>query len=134
MNAVYHGTGPGCLDGIIAKGIERRKRRYTPKPHCRKKAACVTTDRAIAELFAIRRTPSDDFMSGVVSGVVIEFELEGDYGVDYVAAVDPTSLQYESEFLVFSERALVPSAVWRSVRGIWVRDNRLVRARPVRAR
>ncbi len=134
MNAVYHGTGPGCLDNIAVDGIIRRKRRYTPKPHRRKKAACVTTDRSVAELFAIRRTPSDDFINGLVSGVILEFELHGDYGIDYVAAVDPTSLQYESEFLVFSERALILSAVWRSVKGVWVRDRWLARASPVRAR
>lgn len=53
---VYHGTGGYNLDSIRRTGLETRSRAYV-----RRKCACTTTDFKIAELFAIRHTPADDF-------------------------------------------------------------------------
>ena len=114
---VYHGTGGYNLPSIQSNGLEVRRRKYV-----RRKCACTTTDFAIAELFAIRHTPSDDFMNGLVSGVVLEYHLSGVTGRDHAPARDASALQEEAEIAVFNVRTLRLVAVWRNIKDKWTRE------------
>lgn len=114
---VFHGTGGYNLQSIQSNGLEARRRKYV-----RGKCACTTTDFKIAELFAIRHTPSDDFMRGLVTGIVLEYELTGRQGRDYAPARDASALQEEAEIAVFNVRTLRLVAVWRNIKDKWVRE------------
>jgi len=112
---VWHGTGDYALKGLLASRPITKSRHYVCKP-------CFSTTLSfkIAALFAVRKTSAADFIKGVISGVVVEYELNGNEGKDFKRAVDPC-LQDEQEVAVFSVNQLVPLAVWRNIAGKWSR-------------
>ena len=114
---VYHGTGDYALKDIQAKGL--RRERY---PHVLHPCASVTTNIEIAQLFATRRSSSEDFLAGRLSGIVIEFELQGREGRDYAKVRDARSLHEESEIAVYSTQMLRLLAVHRHKDGNWIRE------------
>lgn len=105
---VFHGTGHYALDGIVRQGLKKAKH-----AHVDKACACTSLDFRIAQLFAIRKTPSDDFIAGKISGVVLEFEVDGQLGRDYLPVRDSRSIQEEQEIAIFSPKCLRLIAVWR---------------------
>jgi hypothetical protein len=105
---VFHGTGYYALDAIIRQGLKTAKH-----GHVAKACACTSLDFDIAQLFAVRRTPSDDFIAGKISGVVLEFEVNGLLDRDYSPVRDSHSLQEEQEIAIFSPKCLRLVAVWR---------------------
>lgn len=115
---VYHGTGGYALDGFLKNPPEKRRRSYVRKP-----CFCTTHAFSVAATFASRKSSFDDFRNGVVSGVVLEFELTGRDGVDYAAA-DGGALQDEREIAVFNINRLRLVAVWRHDESGWQRHVR----------
>ena len=113
---VYHGTGSCSLDAILAGKATLRS-----KPHLRKVHFSTTYVPEIARLFAIRKTPIGDFTKGLVTGVVIEFLLDGQEGRDFVRMRDPVCILEENEIAVFNLRSLTPTGVWNNKDGKWVR-------------
>lgn len=114
---VYHGTGAYALEPIRAKGPEKNRRNYTRRP-----CFCTTTDLAVARRFAARKTGADDFLAGRLTGVVLEYRLDGDAGKDYAPARDPSCMQDEREVAVFNTKRLALAAVWRHDGTKWVRE------------
>lgn len=105
---VFHGTGHYALDSIMREGLIKRRHSHISKP-----CACTSLDFRVAQLFAVRKTPSEDFMAGKITGIVLEFEVNGRLGKDYQPVRDLRSLQEEQEIAVFSPRCLRLLAVWR---------------------
>jgi bacillopeptidase F (M6 metalloprotease family) len=112
---VWHGTGDYALNGLLKNKPIKKARAYVSKP-------CFSTTLSfdIATLFAVRKTTATDFLKGVISGVVVEYELNGTEGKHFKRAVDPC-LQNEQEVAVFSVDCLVPIAVWHHFNGKWNR-------------
>jgi hypothetical protein len=113
---VYHGTGHYSLNEILLEGPIFRRRQY----HRPKKSFCTTTEFSVAERFAVRHTPADDFLSGKISGLVLEFEVCGKEGVDFEPVRDFSSMQEESEIAVYNRRKLKLVAIWRHQKE-WIR-------------
>jgi hypothetical protein len=113
---VYHGTGDYNLPGFLTKLPDRRS--YS---HLRHPAFCTTVDLDTATLFALRKTPSDDFLRREITGIVLEFELCGTPGRDFEYVRDPRCLQEENEVAVYNVRRLVLAGVWRYVDDRWVK-------------
>ena len=114
---VYHGTGDYALNALLSGKPIKTRRGYVSKP-------CFSTTLSfdIASLFATRKTSTADFLKGIISGVVVEYELGGVEGKDYCRANDPC-LQDEKEIAVFSVTYLQPLAVWRrSIQGEWQQE------------
>ncbi len=105
---VFHGTGHYAFEAISQRGLLKRHHSHVPKP-----CACTSLDIEIAKLFAVRKSTAEDFMAGKLSGIVLEFELSGRVGRDYLPVCDYRSLQTENEIAVFSPRRLQLLAVWR---------------------
>lgn len=112
---VFHGTGHYALDGIIHQGLKKSK-----QAHVDKACACTSLEFNVAQLFAVRKTPSDDFIAGKISGVVLEVEVDGQLGIDYMPVRDSRSIQEEHEIAIFSPKRLKLIAVWRHDQQ-WVR-------------
>ena len=110
---VWHGTGGYALNGLLAEKPIKKHRNYVSKP-------CFSTTLSfdIATLFAVRKTTIDEFKNGIISGVVIEYELGGSEDKDFKRVTD-SCLQDEQEVAVFSVNRLVPIAVWRNLGGQW---------------
>ena len=113
---VYHGTGDYNLEGLLTTLPMRRTRSYV-----RRKCFCTTTNFNIATLFAIRQTTFEALRSGLVSGIVLEYDLGGVADKDYAQARDPSALQIEREIAVFNVSRLQLRAVWR-MRDKWRRE------------
>ena len=115
---VFHGTGGYALSGFVAEGPRKQRRNYL-----RKTAFSTTTVFDVAALFAFRKTPSDDFLQGIESGIVLEYELRGVDGRDFESVRDPHCLQEEHEIAVYNVRKLTLLAVWRRNNGEWERTS-----------
>ena len=114
---VYHGTGNYALNDLLSGKPIKTRKGYVAKP-----CFSTTLDFSIASLFATRKTSTADFLKGIISGVVVEYELGGVDGKDYQRANDPC-LQDEKEIAVFSVNCLKPLAVWRrSIQGEWQQE------------
>jgi hypothetical protein len=113
---VYHGTGSYSLDGIMTSGLDLHHRNYV-----KRKCACTTTDIAIAQLFATRKTSGDDFLAGRITGVVLEFNLRGSERIDFEHAKD-CALQDEREIVIYTPSSLILVAVHQYDNGIWRRN------------
>ena len=105
---VFHGTSEHAVPLVSRDGLLVKKHN-----HVRRKCACTSLEFKVAEVFAIRRTPADDFIAGKISGVVLEFHLRGQIGSDYEAVIDSRSLQEESEIAVYVPSRLQLIAVWK---------------------
>ena len=114
---VYHGTGNYALNDLLSGKPIKTRRAYVSKP-----CFSATLDFSISSLFATRKTSTADFLKGIISGVVVEYELGGVEGKDYCRATDPC-LQNEQEIAVFSVNYLTPLAVWRrDIYGEWQQE------------
>ena len=111
---VWHGTGDYALKDLLNGEPIRKRRAYVPKP-----CFCATLSFRVASLFAMRKTSFEDFLKGIVSGVVVEYELGGVEGKDFCLATDPCCMQDEQEVAVFNVDRLVPLATWRHAKGEW---------------
>lgn len=111
---VYHGTGDYSVESILNKGLHRKS-----YPHVSRLCACTSSDFRAAALFAMRKTSTDAFLAGKVTGVVVEFELSGTTR-DF-RPVNNNSLQEEHEIAVFNVKCLKPIAIWRHD-GDWKRQ------------
>jgi len=105
---VFHGTGFYALEGIKNNGLELRNRHYV-----KRKCACTTTDLQVAQLFAVRRSTTDEFLNGKISGIVLEFELEGVLGRHYEPAKDYHTGKEEHEIAVYDPKFLRLTAIHR---------------------
>lgn len=105
---VFHGTGNYAVPDITTGGLRKRLH-----PHVSKPCACTSLDFDIAKLFAVRKSSSEDFIAGKITGVILEFEMKGRLGKDYLPVRDTHSLQEEREIAVFSPRCLRLIAVWK---------------------
>jgi hypothetical protein len=114
---VYHGTSAAALTPIREGGLDKRRRNYTKKP-----CACTTTDLKVAQTFAARKTGSDDWLAGRLTGVVLEFTLSGVVVRDYEPARDPSCMQNEAEIAVYNPKKLSLVALWRHDGNGWVRE------------
>lgn len=104
---VFHGTGHYVLPLVLKKGLAKYQYPHVPVP-----CACTSTDFNAASRFAIRKTSADDFRAGLISGVVLEFNLAGVEGKDYTPAKG-SSLQEEYEIAVLNIKRLTLVAVWK---------------------
>jgi len=104
---VFHGTSNYVLPMVQENGLLLYK--YN---HVKRKCACTSLELKAAQLFAIRRTSSDDFMAGKITGIVLEFEINGQAGRDYEEVKDRRSLQDEKEVAVYSPKCLSLIASW----------------------
>lgn len=114
---VWHGTGLCSLEGFLTTLPERKKRSYLNG----KLAFCATVNFRVATMFAVRKTPVDDFLASNTTGVVLEFELTGKEGRDYLSAEDHRCLQDEQEVAVLNVKKLKLLAVWRHTTKGWKR-------------
>ena len=115
---VWHGTGNYALNGLLTGKPIKKTRTYVSKP-------CFSTTLSfnIASLFASRKSTIAKFQNGIVSGVVVEYELNGVEGKDFKKAIDLHCLQDEQEVAVFFVNRLIPLAIWRNLNGKWNRYN-----------
>lgn len=113
---VYHGTSAAGADGVRRTKPEKRRRKYTPAP-----CFCTTSCPLVAQMFATRKTSIEDFQRGLVTGVVLEFELAGEQGKDFGPARDPSCMQDEKEVAVYNVNRLRLVAVWRHGK-TWTRE------------
>ena len=113
---VFHGTGGYALESLLKGPPHKRARPYLRKPSFSTTLAFRT-----AALFALRKSSAEDLRTGRISGVVVEYRLDGAEGKDFRRTRDPYCLQEEHEVAVFSVKLLVPLAVWRDFRGEWER-------------
>lgn len=121
---VFHGTSACCYDSIIKNGLRKILRSYLRGRNRLRHGACVTTNITVAQTFALRHTPIDDFLCGEITGIIVEYELSGIDGRDYVAARDYRPAQDEAEVVVFETTMLRLTAVWRYHDAQWVREAR----------
>ncbi len=105
---VYHGTADYVLPLIQQTAHIVRRRTYV-----KRKSFCTTTERSVAELFAIRKTGTEAFLAGRITGVVLEYELCGSEPHDWQRVRDPRCMVEEHEVAVYNVRRLVLAAVWR---------------------
>ncbi len=114
---VFHGTGWYAESNIRLVGPEMKHRSY----HQKRKSFSTSTDFAVAELFAIRRTSQNAYLQGGIDGVVLEFSLSGTVGKDFDPVRDPSCTQDEKEIAVYNRKRLRLVAVWR-YDGDWKRE------------
>jgi hypothetical protein len=114
---VFHGTADYVLALIEKTAPLKRRRCYVPR-----ESFCTTTERKVAELFAIRKTGCDDFKAGKITGIVLEFELVGEQPRHWDYVRDPRCMLEEHEVAVYDVRKLTLLAVWRLVNGEWHRN------------
>lgn len=113
---VFHGTAGINLASIKAEGLRARLH-----DHVQKKCACTSTDFEVAAVFAVRRTSSEDWLkTRSITGIVLEFELTGTDGTDYMSVRDSHSMQDESEIAIFRPKRLRLLAHWVYT-ATWVR-------------
>jgi hypothetical protein len=116
---VFHGTGAYNLGNIVSEGPKVRSRVYVPRP-----SFCTTTDFQVAMTFAFRKTSSEDYLKGLITGVVLEYELTGIEGKDYLPVADPRCMLDEKEVAVCNTKTLNLKAVWRYEEEQWQRKQR----------
>lgn len=120
---VYHGTGRCSLKGLLTSPPK-----CWPRDYLRGRSAfSTTTDRSIAELFALRRSPPSVLGGDEREmGVVLEYRLEeSGKGRDWMPAVCSGVLQDEQEIAVLNPSVLELAAVWEVKRGRWKRSRRV---------
>ena len=115
---VYHGTAEYALADFFRRVPDLARRSYLPRP-----AFSTSTERRVAELFAVRRTSAEDFMARRVTGIVLEFRLAGRRGLgwDFAPTRDPMCQHEEHEIAVFEPGCLTLAAVWRHAGGDFTR-------------
>jgi hypothetical protein len=104
---VFHGTSNYAFPSIAEKGLLLNKYR-----HVNRKCACTSLEFKSAEVFALRKSSSDEFIAGKITGVVLEFKLQGEIKKDYEPVKDQNSIQEEHEIAVFVSKCLKLMAVW----------------------
>lgn len=105
---VYHGTAGTNFDSIQARGLRASVHGHVPKD-----CACTTTVFKVAAMFALRKTSSADWGKGpTITGIVLEFDLGGVEGKDWLPVRDPHCMQDEAEIAVFRPNRLRLVARW----------------------
>lgn len=100
---VYHGTGSYCLPGFMSSEPRLSYRSYLKGR--KKMAFCASVEFKEAARFAVRRTTQEEFANGGC-GIVIEFELFGIEGQDFVESQDSHSLFEKQEISVLNPSSL----------------------------
>lgn len=109
---VYHGTGNYALPGFLKEPPHLTKRSYLKEPYF-----STTTSITVAKLFATRKRSLEELQNGIL-GVVLEFELTG----DYASVRDPNCMLEEHEIAVFDASNLKLLAVWKLKNRKWTRS------------
>ena len=117
---VYHGTGTHNEPGFRTSRPRVARRSYLKSRS--KDAFCTSGTLAEAEKFAVRKTTGDELAQGKTGGLVLEFELNGIEGRDWVHAVDSHTMHEEDEIAVLNVRSLKIVAIHRMIDGQRVRE------------
>jgi len=116
---VYHGTSPYALQALLTSVPKRAPRAYLRG--CCRLAFSTTTDFEIAALFALRKSPQAALHDERELGGILEYEVVGIEGRDWVHAKDRGVLQDECEIAILSPSVLKLLAIHRMQNDLWVR-------------
>jgi len=107
---VYRGMAPYEVEPTIENGPELRMQNHIDRLAC-----CTSWRLVVAQTFAIRRTPENDYNEhGYYTGKVIEFVLFGNPPNDWEEVRDTSAMHDEGEVAVYNPECLTAVAVWES--------------------